>query len=127
MRHLIVVGQTDRYEFFFFFSEPSPKQGLPNFDTSARFSAWRWTRVVLEMRVEFKALTMRIAEGQNVAEAKQTLNQLVHATLDRETTADDTDLLCEVFRGVDSMVTQEVSPCPVKRRKKKEQGGKGRY
>ncbi|WVO18867.1 uncharacterized protein IAS62_000139 [Cryptococcus decagattii] len=89
-------------------TQPSPKQGLPNFDTSARFSAWRWTRVVLEMRVEFKALTMRIAEGQNVAEAKQTLNQLVHATLDRETTADDTDLLCEVFRGVDSMVTQEI-------------------
>ncbi|OXL06191.1 hypothetical protein C348_05673 [Cryptococcus neoformans Gb118] len=89
-------------------TQPSPKQGLPNFDTSARFSAWRWTRVVLEMRVEFKALTMRIAEGQNVAEAKQTLNQLVHATLDRETTADDTDLLCEVFKGVDSMVTQEI-------------------
>ncbi|WVQ83134.1 hypothetical protein IAT38_005272 [Cryptococcus sp. DSM 104549] len=85
-----------------------PKQGLPSLDSSARFSAWRWTRIVLEMRVEFKGLAMRIANQQDVADARQTLNRLVHATLDRETTADDTDLLCETFRGMDAVVTQEL-------------------
>ncbi|WWD21578.1 hypothetical protein CI109_106064 [Kwoniella shandongensis] len=86
----------------------SSKIRLPTFDTSARFSAWRWTRIVLEMRVEFKGLATRIANQDDVADAKQTLNKLVHATLDRDTTADDTDLLCEAFRGMDSVVTQEI-------------------
>ncbi|WVF69703.1 hypothetical protein IAT40_004482 [Kwoniella sp. CBS 6097] len=89
-------------------STPAPKPGLPNLDNNARFSAWRWTRIVLEMRVEFKGLAMRIANGEDVADARQTLNRLVHATLDRETTADDTDLLCEAFGGMDAVVTQEI-------------------
>ncbi|OCF32517.1 hypothetical protein I316_05697 [Kwoniella heveanensis BCC8398] len=87
---------------------PAPKPGLPNLDNNARFSAWRWTRIVLEMRVEFKGLAMRIANGEEVAEARQTLNRLVHVTLDRETTPDDTDLLCEAFGGMDTVVTQEI-------------------
>ncbi|WVR04690.1 hypothetical protein IAU60_001701 [Kwoniella sp. DSM 27419] len=86
---------------------PASKPGIPHLDTNARFSAWRWTRIVLEMRVEFKGLASRIANGEDVAEARQTLNRLVHATLDRETTADDTDLLCEAFGGMDTVVTQE--------------------
>ncbi len=63
---------------------------------------------MLEMRVEFKRLTMRIQSGEGVAAARQTLSQLVHATLDREASADDTDLLCEAFRGLDPMVAHEV-------------------
>ncbi|WVQ98147.1 hypothetical protein IAU59_005269 [Kwoniella sp. CBS 9459] len=87
---------------------PAPRPGLPNLDNNARFSAWRWTRIVLEMRVEFKGLAMRIANGEDVVDARQTLNRLVHATLDRETTADETDLLCEAFGGMDTVVTQEI-------------------
>ncbi|KAK8847487.1 hypothetical protein IAR55_005345 [Kwoniella newhampshirensis] len=89
-------------------SSPIANTRLPTFDTSARFSAWRWTRIVLEMRVEFKGLATRIANQDDMVEARQTLNKLVHATLDRETTVDDTDLLCEAFRGMDLVVTQEI-------------------
>ena len=58
--------------------------------------------------MEFKRLAMRIESGEDVAEARQTLGQLVHATLDREATADDTELLCEAFRGLDPVVAHEV-------------------
>ena len=61
------------------------------------------------MRVDFKRLAMRIENGDNAAQARQTLNQLVHATLDRDTNADDTDLLCETFRGIEAVAAQEVS------------------
>jgi len=61
------------------------------------------------MRVQFKRLAMRIDNGEDVTSARWALNQLIHATLDRETSADDTDLLCEVFRGLDTVVAQEVS------------------
>lgn len=77
--------------------------------SATRFSAWRWTRVVLEMRVEFKRLAIRIENGDDVAEARQALNQLVHATLDREASPDDADLLCETFRGIEPLAAQEVS------------------
>ncbi|ORY23991.1 hypothetical protein BCR39DRAFT_548068 [Naematelia encephala] len=85
---------------------------LPSISTAlnatARFSAWRWTRVVLEMRVEFKRLAMRIDHGENATEARQTLNQLVHITLDRDISADDADLLCETFRGIEPIAAQEI-------------------
>ncbi|ODO08687.1 hypothetical protein L198_00420 [Cryptococcus wingfieldii CBS 7118] len=92
--------------------QSSPKGSLPEYDSSTRFSAWRWTRVVLEMRVEFKTLAARIkapeTTAKEVQEARQTLNQLVQATLERETNAEDVDLLAEVFKGVDCVVTQEI-------------------
>lgn len=81
---------------------------IASLDSSSRFSAWRWTSIVLGMRVEFKRLALRIENGDNAAEAKQTLNRLVHATLDREATADDTDLLCEAFRGIEHVAAQEI-------------------
>ncbi|WVO16601.1 hypothetical protein L204_104280 [Cryptococcus depauperatus] len=89
-------------------TQSSPRTGIPSIDEPGRFSAWQWTRIVLEMRLEFKALAMRIADGQEVVDAKCTLSQLVHLTLDRETNRDDTDLLCEVFRGVDTTITHEI-------------------
>ena len=60
------------------------------------------------MRVEFKRLALRIENGEEAAEARHTLNQLVHATLDREASADDTDLLCEAFRGIESIAASEI-------------------
>jgi mediator of RNA polymerase II transcription subunit 12 len=61
------------------------------------------------MRVEFKRLAIRIdAGGEDGSDARKSLNELVHATLDRECTADDTDLLCEAFRGMESVVAEEV-------------------
>jgi mediator of RNA polymerase II transcription subunit 12 len=74
-------------------------------------SDWNWTSIVLSMRVEFKRLALRIENGDDAAEARNTLNQLVHATLDRETNADDTDLLCETFRGIEPVAAQEVAEC----------------
>ncbi|WVQ75963.1 hypothetical protein IAR50_005599 [Cryptococcus sp. DSM 104548] len=92
--------------------QPSPKGSLPDFDSSTRFSAWRWTRVVLEMRVEFKTLSARIkapeTTAQETQQARQTLGQLVQATLERDTNAEDVDLLAEVFKSVDGVVTQEI-------------------
>jgi len=67
-----------------------------------------WTSIVLGMRVEFKRLALRIENGEDAAEARHTLNQLVHATLDREASADDTDLLCEAFRGIESIAASEI-------------------
>ena len=60
------------------------------------------------MRVEFKRLAMRIRSGEAVEDAYRALKHLVHETLDRETSADDTDLLCETFAGLDSLVAHEV-------------------
>ncbi|WRT64690.1 uncharacterized protein IL334_001624 [Kwoniella shivajii] len=89
-------------------STPASKSRLSTFDNTARLSAWKWTRIVLEMRSDFKGLALRIANGEDIADARYILNRQVHATLDRAATADDTDLLCEAFRGMDSVVTQEV-------------------
>lgn len=77
-------------------------------ETPARYSAWRWTRIVLEMRVEFKRLTMRIANNDEPVEARQQLSRLVRSSLDREASPDDMDLLVEAFRGADSVVAQEI-------------------
>ena len=81
---------------------------LPSIDPSSRFSAWRWTRIVLEMRVEFKRLAARIETGDNPVEARTTLRQLVHSSLEKGVSADDADLLCEAFRGIEPVVGQEV-------------------
>jgi mediator of RNA polymerase II transcription subunit 12 len=63
---------------------------------------------VLSMRVEFKRLAMRIENGEEPDQARQTLKELVHATLDRDASADDTDLLCETFRGIEPVAAQEI-------------------
>nr|XP_019047064.1 hypothetical protein I302_03671 [Kwoniella bestiolae CBS 10118]OCF25994.1 hypothetical protein I302_03671 [Kwoniella bestiolae CBS 10118] len=89
-------------------STPASKSRVTTFDNTARLSAWRWTRIVLEMRSDFKGLATRINNGEDVIEARQILHRQVLATLDRAATADDTDLLCEAFRGMDSVVTQEI-------------------
>ena len=81
---------------------------IASLDSSARFSAWRWTSVVLSMRVEFKRLAIQIENGEDSNQARQTLKELVHTTLDRDSTADDTDLLCETFRGIESVAAQEI-------------------
>jgi len=81
---------------------------IATLESSTRFSAWRWTSIVLGMRVEFKRLALRIENGDDAAEARATLNQLVHATLDREASTDDTDLLCEAFRGMERIAAQEI-------------------
>lgn len=60
------------------------------------------------MRVEFKRLAMRIENNNEPAEAKDTLRRLVQSSLDRDISADDADLLCETFRGIEPMVMQEV-------------------
>ena len=78
-------------------------------DSVARFSAWRWTGIVLGLRVQFKALAGRIETGDRLAEAKETLTLLVRQSLERDTSADDADLLCEAFRGIEPVVIQEVS------------------
>jgi mediator of RNA polymerase II transcription subunit 12 len=85
------------------------KATLPALGSGTQFSAWRWTRVVLEMRVEFKRLAMRIENNEELAEARDTLRRLVQSSLDREMTPDETDLLCETFRGIEPVVMQEVS------------------
>lgn len=83
-------------------------EGLPALDGGGRYSAWRYTRIVLEMRVEFKRLTMRIANNEEPHEARRQLSQIVKQSLDREATPDDMDLLVEAFRGADSVVAQEI-------------------
>ena len=77
-------------------------------DLSSRSSAWRWTSIVLSMRVEFKRLAMRIEADEEADEARATLHQLVRSTLDRELSADDADLLCEAFRGIECVVVHEI-------------------
>nr|XP_019008399.1 uncharacterized protein I206_06958 [Kwoniella pini CBS 10737]OCF47180.1 hypothetical protein I206_06958 [Kwoniella pini CBS 10737] len=93
-------------------STPASKSRLTTFDNTARLSAWKWTRIVLEMRSDFKGLANRVSNTENtpidVVEARQILNKQILATLDRAVTADDTDLLCESFRGMDTVVTQEI-------------------
>jgi mediator of RNA polymerase II transcription subunit 12 len=81
-------------------------------DSASRFSAWRWTGIVLGLRVEFKTLAGRIEGNDRPAEAKETLALLVRQSLERDTSADDADLLCEAFRGIEPVVIQEVSPQP---------------
>jgi len=77
-------------------------------DSASRFSAWRWTGIVLGLRVEFKTLAGRIETNDRPAEAKETLALLVRQSLERDTSADDADLLCEAFRGIEPVVIQEV-------------------
>ncbi|KLT44190.1 hypothetical protein CC85DRAFT_283709 [Cutaneotrichosporon oleaginosum] len=83
-------------------------ESLPTLEGGGKYSAWRYTRIVLEMRVEFKRLTMRIANNEEPHEARKQLSQIVKQSLDREATPDDTDLLVEAFRGADSVVAQEI-------------------
>jgi mediator of RNA polymerase II transcription subunit 12 len=78
-------------------------------DSASRFSAWRWTGIVLGLRVEFKTLAGRIETNDRPAEARETLALLVRQSLERDTSADDADLLCEAFRGIEPVVIQEVS------------------
>lgn len=75
-----------------------------------RLSAWRWTSIVLEMRVEFKRLATRINNslGAEAAEAKEQLRALIGDSLNRRTSVDDADLLCETFRGIDTVVKVEI-------------------
>jgi len=77
-------------------------------DSASRFSAWRWTGIVLGLRVEFKTLAGRIETNDRPGEAKETLALLVRQSLERDTSADDADLLCEAFRGIEPVVIQEV-------------------
>lgn len=81
---------------------------FPALESGTRYTAWRATRVVLEMRVEFKRLTMRIANNDDPVEARQQLSRLVRSSLDRDANPDDMDLLMEAFRGADSVVAQEI-------------------
>jgi len=78
-------------------------------DSASRFSAWRWTGIVLGLRVEFKTLAGRIETNDRPGEAKESLTLLVRQSLERDTSADDADLLCEAFRGIEPVVIQEVS------------------
>jgi mediator of RNA polymerase II transcription subunit 12 len=78
-------------------------------DSASRFSAWRWTGIVLGLRVEFKTLAGRIESNDRPSEAKETLALLVRQSLERDASADDADLLCEAFRGIEPVVIQEVS------------------
>ena len=80
---------------------------MSTLDSGPRSSAWRWTSIVLSMRVDFKRLAMRIDDTD--AKAQATLTQLIHANLDRDMSADDADLLCEAVRGIERVVAQEVS------------------
>lgn len=64
---------------------------------------------MLGLRVQFKALAGRIESGDRPGEAKETLSVLVRQSLERDTSADDADLLCESFRGIEPVVIQEVS------------------
>jgi len=84
-------------------------------DSASRFSAWRWTGIVLGLRVEFKTLAGRIETNDRPAEAKETLALLVRQSLERDTSPDDADLLCEAFRGIEPVVIQEVSRQLVRR------------
>lgn len=83
-------------------------EGLPALQGGERYSAWRYTRIVLEMRVEFKRLTMRISNNEEPLEARKQLSVIVKQSIDREATPDDMDLLVEAFRGADSVVAQEI-------------------
>ena len=82
---------------------------LPSFDVGSRSSAWRWTSIVLSMRVEFKRLAMQIQSDSDTSGARDTLKRLVQSSLDREMTADDADLLCEAVRGIERVIAQEAS------------------
>jgi mediator of RNA polymerase II transcription subunit 12 len=77
---------------------------MPSLPSSGRLSAWRWTSVVLEMRVEFKRLAIRLHEPG----ARDTLRQLVGESMHREHSADDAELLCETFKGIDAAVVGEI-------------------
>ena len=92
----------------------SQRNGFSGFASLAaaggRISAWRWTSHVLEMRVEFKRLANRInnALGPEATEAKGQLRQLIGDSLNKGTSADEADLLCETFRSIDTVVQVEV-------------------
>ncbi|ORX33960.1 hypothetical protein BD324DRAFT_186207 [Kockovaella imperatae] len=81
---------------------------IASLESSPRSSAWRWTSIVLSMRVDFKRLAMRINSDGDTSEAKTTLSQLVRSNLDRDMSADDADLLCEAIRGIERVVAQEI-------------------
>ena len=64
---------------------------------------------MLEMRVEFKRLAVRIQKSEDLLDARHSLTELIQAALSRDTSSDDTDLLCEVFQGLNVEVAKEVS------------------
>lgn len=78
--------------------------------SGARLSAWRWTSIVLEMRVEFKRLATRIENNEEPVEARESLRKLIQQSLHADMSADEADLLCETFRGVEALAMQEVEP-----------------
>lgn len=77
-----------------------------------RLSAWRWTSIVLEMRVEFKRLATRIETNEEPVEARESLRKLIQQSLNADMSADEADLLCETFRGIEALALQEVRRAP---------------
>jgi mediator of RNA polymerase II transcription subunit 12 len=105
------TGMVDTLKLIMSETPPSDNKTPPLLptDSASRFSAWRWTGIVLGLRVEFKTLAGRIETNDRPSEAKETLALLVRQSLERDTSADDADLLCEAFRGIEPVVIQEVS------------------
>ncbi|RXK36282.1 hypothetical protein M231_06418 [Tremella mesenterica] len=86
---------------------PQSASSLSSLSLDTRLSAWRWTRIVLEMRVELKRLALQIVNNEDAPAARQSLSRLITQTFDQNAET-DTDLICEAFRGIEPVVIQEI-------------------
>jgi mediator of RNA polymerase II transcription subunit 12 len=69
---------------------------------------------VLELRLSFKQLAVRIVQGEDVDASRKALRELAQSMFSDDVNNDETDLICEAFRGVETVAVEQVH-CGVER------------
>ncbi len=83
-------------------------------DERAELSPWQWKRTVLELRLSFKRLSMRLRPGEAVESTDNSIDDFVASLLDRPLTQDQMALVDEAMKGIDVAAVNAVSVPPVR-------------
>jgi hypothetical protein len=81
-------------------------------DERAELSPWQWKRTVLELRLSFKRLSMRLRPGETVEPADTSVEDFAASLLDRQLTQDQMALVDEAMKGIDIVAVNSVSLVP---------------
>jgi hypothetical protein len=78
-------------------------------DERAELSPWQWKRAVLELRLSFKRLSMRLRLGEAVESGDTSVEDFAASLLDRHLTPDQMALVDEAMKGIDTVAVNSVS------------------
>lgn len=78
-------------------------------DERAELSPWQWKRTVLELRLSFKRLSMRLRPGEAFESTDTSIEDFASSLLDRSLTQDQMALVDEAMKGIDMAAVNAVS------------------